>query len=385
MSNQDPLFQDFPNVTKKEWLEKVVKDLKGKPLESLHWRIDGIELTPFFHQDDLVDQNYGGQEMRELNEWEIGEYIDATSAKQANQDALEGLMGGAEALIFRLDNPFQDIDLAQLFNKIELSFISTHFQGKDIDMDPLGFLERLYNFLKNTDQDSKNIRFSIDFDPIGKELNTSPGDWVDILTFVREKLPQAQVIHIDGRGEFKSADQTVSELTELLLKSERYLTQLSDEGIELAQAVKLLKISLNIGSNYFVDLAKIRAFKILWGNLLKAYSIETPTEPFIEAHFAVSVQSEDSNTNLIKAATQAMSAALGGAQRVFVLPANKHTGETSSPFYRRMARNVQHLMKMESYLNRVVDPAAGSYYVEELTRQLVKNSWAKFQKKMGGE
>ena len=140
-----------------------------------------------------------------------------------------------------------------------------------------------------------------------------------------------------------------------------------------------IQFSIAIGKSYFVEIAKIRALKILWANVLKAYGWEA-TSPSIEAHLSPSCQSDNPYQNMIAATTQAMSAVLGGVDRLTILPANAAT-EKADDFTRRIARNVQHLLKMEAYFDRVIDPAAGSYYIEQLTEQLAKQAWKVIQQK----
>ncbi|MBK9488574.1 MAG: hypothetical protein IPO07_07135 [Haliscomenobacter sp.] len=127
-----------------------------------------------------------------------------------------------------------------------------------------------------------------------------------------------------------------------------------------------------------MEIAKLRALRLLWQNVLKAYGVQTSALE-IAAHFAPASQDEHPNTNLIRAATQAMSAVIGGANQLYVLPSNASLHESPTPFTRRIARNVQHLLRLESHLDKVIDPAAGSYYIEKLTEELAHKAWAIFQ------
>ena len=118
--------------------------------------------------------------------------------------------------------------------------------------------------------------------------------------------------------------------------------------------------------------------RILWFNVLKAYGLSEP-DLFIAAYFAPDTQDENTHTNMVRAATQAMSAIIGGAKELYILPANVGAGENPTAFTRRIARNVQHILRLESYLDKVQDPAAGSFYIEKLTEELAKKAWAIFQ------
>ena len=131
--------------------------------------------------------------------------------------------------------------------------------------------------------------------------------------------------------------------------------------------------TVQIGSSYFVEIAKLRAFKLLWGNVLTAYNA-VPTLPRLFATTSPLKANDDVNIHKIQATTQAMSAVMAGIETLTVAPSEPND------FGRRIARNVQHLLSLESYLDRVADPAAGSYYIEKLTEQLAEAAWAEFQK-----
>ena len=140
------------------------------------------------------------------------------------------------------------------------------------------------------------------------------------------------------------------------------LATILKKGVHLMDTLNLkdgnsFQFSLPIGKSYFVEIAKIRAFKILWANVLAAYEVQNVVAPTIEVHFSKTEMTDDTNTNMIHATTQAMSAVIGGVERLTVLPSDKK----GSAFTKRIARNVQHLLKMESFMNRVHDPAAVSY------------------------
>ena len=165
----------------------------------------------------------------------------------------------------------------------------------------------------------------------------------------------------------------------LYSKSTTFLKRLGEEWIPAAVTNQHLQFSVAISTSYFVEIAKIRALKILWANVLNGFGLAEEPLPPIAAHLAAETQTDEQEYNMIKAATQAMSAAIGGASLLYLPPADLLTQGESSPFTRRIARNVQHLLQMESYLDQVVDPAAGSYYIEHLTQRFCEQAWKKFQ------
>jgi methylmalonyl-CoA mutase len=146
-----------------------------------------------------------------------------------------------------------------------------------------------------------------------------------------------------------------------------------DNSLSIKEITQTICLSISIEKSYFLQIARLRALRLLWYNLLANYDT-VPTELPINVIFNTTEVSDNENQQLIEAATMAMSAVLGGATRLTVLPA---TFEDTA-FAQRIARNVQHLLKMESYLDKVIDPAAGSYYIETLTEDLAQRAWERF-------
>jgi methylmalonyl-CoA mutase len=149
----------------------------------------------------------------------------------------------------------------------------------------------------------------------------------------------------------------------------------------LAQTQSAVQFKIKIGRSYFLEIAKIRALKILWANLQKAWNLSIQPA-YIQAELDPQSQDDNPNKNMIRAATQAMSAVIGGADTLFVLPADEQKDPVGTAFSRRMARNVQHLLKLESHLDKVEDPAAGSYYIQQLTDQLCDLVWEQLRQEV---
>jgi methylmalonyl-CoA mutase len=165
-----------------------------------------------------------------------------------------------------------------------------------------------------------------------------------------------------------------------LTRGNLYLQKLTERGLSPADAASILHFSVSVGKSYFFEIARIRAFKLLWLNVLKAWNAPL-NYPVLDARFQPEAYSDELYTNMIRATTMAMSAILGGADRLTVLPydAGRASQATySQSFSRRIARNVQHLLKMESSLHEIPDAAAGSFYIEKLTQQLAEKAWEGF-------
>lgn len=379
MSNSSNLFEEFPPVSKSEWLAKIEKDLKGKPLADLQFHLEeDITLEPFYHPDDFSEAFAPLGSSQSSATWQIGEYIDVQEVKPANTQALEALQGGANALLFELHHELSADELAALLEGIQLEYISINFGQYFPGKRPALLLERFYNLLKITEKNPAAIHGSIDFDAILDWAEPPFGELAEVVLFCNQEMPHFRVIEVDARRLHSGVERTSNELALTIAKGSEYLAQLSEFDISAEVANQHLQFSIAISTSYFVEIAKIRALKLLWANVLKAY--KAPIEmPFIEVHFAPESQDNNPNTNMIRAATQTLSAVVGGANRIYVLPSNAALGKSATSFTRRIARNVQHLLQLESHTDKVIDPAAGSFYIEKLTDKLTEQAWTKFQ------
>ncbi|MEO1437513.1 MAG: methylmalonyl-CoA mutase family protein [Bacteroidota bacterium] len=202
---------------------------------------------------------------------------------------------------------------------------------------------------------------------------------LNAIEFADTAFPKARLIKVSGHFLHNNQNSLARELAFLAAFASEYLNQLTERGLSPDKVASRMFFSISVGGQFFVELAKIRALKLLWTAIQRAYGIDSPESAVIHVVTSSKTQVEDQNTNMISATTEALSAVLGGIHSLDVLPANVRQ-ETPTKFTRRIARNVQHLMKSESHLDWVDDPAAGSYYLENLTTQLANVAWSKFQK-----
>lgn len=367
------LFSEFPAVSKADWLRQIEKDLKGKPLEDLNWQApNGLIISPFVHADDF--ETAPVPLSASASSWEICEDIQVTDPGAANRQALDALEGGAEGLCFWLEKALEPGDFGQLLAGIHLDFIGLHFAGTAVSANPGQILANLDILATQRGLSATQLRGSLAYDPVPV---SSIVDWrylADLLEFAREKFPHFKIIQVSASPE--------SDLAGLLQNAQIYLQKLSEKGVPVAETAGFMQISMPVGKSYFLEIARLRAFKLLWFNLLNAWKAPLQT-PHIIASFDSKVYTDDLYTNMIRATTLAMSAVQGGVGRLTVLPYDAgREAQAAYPqaFSRRIARNVQHLLKMESALDEVADPAAGSYYIETMTQQLAEKAW----KEIGG-
>jgi methylmalonyl-CoA mutase len=369
------LFQEFEATTKAQWLARVERDLKGKSLTELTFEKGPPEgrlsILPFAHADD-----FAGKNLEPIignvagNSWAIGENIEVVNNdfREGNKQALTALMGGANALFFKLKTYPADNQLNTLLENIEFEYIETHFNVSSEENTLLSFLE---NFKKIISKKGKNVKIlSL---PLGGSVSTDSKEMPkEVLLWIKENLPLFKIITIEGSVFHKDSEQVVEELTQILLEGEKQLNYLKYNDLDINLFKNNIQFNVSIGISYFIEIAKIRALKLLWGNVLKAYDVP-PSLPSIHAKISKESFIEDAHKNKIRVTTQAMSAVLAGVNSLTIDPTE------DSDFGKRISRNVQHLLQLESYLDRVADPAAGSYYIEQLTNQIAEAVWQRFQ------
>ena len=368
------MFTDFTPSSKAQWLTQIEKDLKGKPFDDLRWHLGkDFVFEPFYHQEDSERKNIG---FASSNDWNICETIEVENEdyKTANRLALDALIGGANALNFVISNDTSANEMEVLLADIELSYIATHFffVGKKTRLAQKK-LEHFYDIAKKRGNDTSLLKGSLHIAPLGHAPN-----WANtsaLIIWIKTHLPSFRGITVNACSFHTEPENVADELAKTIALANSFLSELSEQGMSLEAVNNTLQFTISIDKSYFINIAKIRALKLLYLNVLKAYQIKNNILPPIIANFASLSFDENENTNMIRATTMALSAVSGGVDTLDVLPSDYR----NLPFGRRIARNVQHLLKMESYMDKVSDPSAGSYYIEQLTETIATKAWEKFQ------
>ncbi|MFZ4543047.1 MAG: methylmalonyl-CoA mutase family protein [Saprospiraceae bacterium] len=364
------MFEQFSPTTKTNWKSQIEKDLKGKPYHDLIWKLnEDLSLEPFYTREEIGFAEPLAQ--RSDNNWHIAEKIEINDCKVANKVALECLLGGADALELSISRKLADHEIEQLFLDIEVPLIDVHFNFHSSEIDEIqSFAITFQQILQTRGNDVKKVNGSISF-----PLQDSSTQWLkikDLLIWVNIHLPRFQILNVNASNAAVVQDQLLHSIQQGVL----IIDKLSELGVTLPDIHKNIRFHLAIGKRFFEQIAAIRALKLVWLHVQKAYEILHLEIPPISATFSEKDYDENQNTNMIRATTIALSAALGGVDCLVVMPADL-LGETA--FQRRIARNVQHLLKMESYIDRVADPAAGAYYIEQLTHEFARQVWEKFR------
>ncbi len=342
------MFTNFNDITATEWQEKLKKDLKDKAeFDDLYFNTsDGLHLAPFYTIEAQKDTPEPLNISKITNTWLIQELITVHTVEQANREALEALQGGAESLQFLVNNAINVADMKRLLDSVFLEMVRISFTGQYAHREPLKLWYAFCKVAQERGLVPDEVRLSIAADPIDTE---QLGSLLDAL----DDFPYIQVVDLYG------VKNNVQQLKGTLAAATTLLTR-------LPKLANRLQVSLPVGTSFMLELAKFRAFRQIWQRAHPDIVC-----PVLHGFTVPAALTDDVNRNKIAAATQAMSAVLGGADILTITPADAKTGK-SDAFNRRIARNVHHLLRLESHLDGVVDAASGSYYIEEATKQLVE-------------
>ncbi len=400
------LFSEFPPVSTEKWEEVINKDLKGADYEKkLVWRtIEGFKVKPYYRAEDLegleyLDSNpgqapYTRGKHTDNNVWDVRQDIRISDLREANRLALDAVQRGATALGFCAKGVKSVDDLATLLKGIYINAVSINFMCSD---DYLQLLKLYVEYAKKNGFDPKELCGSCEFDPFryalkhGRFHRGEEGDLEmakQLVDYGHEELPKFRVITVHGSFIHNAGSNIVQELGFSLAAANELVACLTDMGCKAHRVASRIVLNVGIGSTYFMEMAKIRAARLLWSKIVEQYKPECDCAYKLFIHATTSEWNQsvyDPYVNMLRSTTEAMSACIAGADSISVLPFDNAYKEADDFGY-RIARNQQLLLKEESYLDKIADPAAGSYYIENLTDQIAKGAWEHFLKieEMGG-
>jgi len=399
MVQKEKLFVHFPPVSTKEWLDKINSDLKGADFnEKLVWRTNaGFDVKPFYRIEDLENLRYintlpgefpyiRGTKTRN-NNWLIRQNIDITNYSEANRKALTILMKGIDSLGFIISDPESineknfDLLLERIFlGGVEINFSSN---GKALEI-----LDLLIKYVKKSWSDPDQLKGALEVDPLSRlmvngTLCIPPEDGFDYLASVvrsSTSLPHFTTININASNFTNAGADVVTELAFGISMGNEYLAQLTERGISADIVASKIRFSFGTGSNYFSEIGKLRAARLLWSVVTNGFHPQNGKNIKMNIHCVTGKFNKtvyDPYVNLLRTQTEAMSAVLGGTDSLTVEPFDivfRHPDE----FSERLARNQQLILKEEAYFDKVADPSAGSFYVENLTSLIAENAWKLF-------
>lgn len=408
--SKEKLFSDFSPVSTQEWMDKITVDLKGADFEKkLVWRTnEGFKVKPFYRQEDLeglkTTEGLPGQYpyirgiKKDDNTWFIRQDITVNDAAEANAKALDILNKGVDSLGFHIKAKELNAEyLDTLLKDICCECVELNFST--CQRHTLQLAQLLVAYFQKKGYAPEKLKGSLNFDPISKMMQKGK-DVSAVIATGKELVetlaayPHFRCIAVNSVQLNNAGAYIYQELGYALAWGNEYLNQLVEAGVPAALAAKKIKFNFGISSNYFMEIAKFRAARMLWADIVKQYAPKCPRTDCkntgadgtcycackMVAHAETSnfnLTLFDAHVNLLRTQTEAMSAAIAGVNSITVSPFDK-AYETPDDFSERIARNQQLLLKEESHLNRIVDPAAGSYYIENLTVAIAKQAWNLF-------
>lgn len=405
------LFEEFPPVSTEEWEEVISRDLKGTDYkEVLRWQTgEGIDPLPFYRKEDF--KKIGRKRPLEKTgkrSWDIVETIYRQDVTAANNAARTALDAGADSLQFYYQVLYTDGmlggDLAgtaiqnqqhftDLLENINLDKVTVHF---DSGLATPVLLAMLHNEVQRQGVAPGQTAATFSYDPfrsilLNGRMPKNPADFqhdiYQMFKFSKHSLPGVRPLCVDARTYHNTGASLVQELGLAMAAASEYLATLTDHGAETTEAGKHLCFYFSAGSNYFLEIAKFRAARLLWEQLIEAYGGDASAVPAY-LHGVTSRRNKslyDPYNNILRTTTEGMSASIGGCDSITLRPFDEHFRNTDD-FSERIARNAQVIMSEEAYLDKVKDPSAGSYYIEKLTDDIAREAWTFFQEveKAGG-
>lgn len=357
----EKLFEEFSPKTLQEWNDKIITDLKGKDYQNLIWDSpEDIKVSPVYNSESLSELN--GDTTHHHSDWEV----EQSFSSPTNKELLDALNGGASSLLLKevnkeaFENTLENVLIQHIQTSIEAPCLDTFIQ-----------------LLDKRALDKNAIKGSLYYDPLMSALQQGSFEtdlWTKFNAILEKasSLPSYKSLCIKGHEYHNAGASATQELAFTLAQLSEYLANNKDLNPNKIQ------LSLGVSTNYFFEIAKFRAIRILWEQILKAYKKESCS---LELRAETGLRTStvyDPHVNMLRTTSQCMSAALGGANIIHVNRFNA-AYKPKDDFAERMARNISLILKEEAYFNKVSDPASGSYYIEQMTNELSQNAWKLFQ------
>jgi len=387
------LFDQFKPVTPEEWRAKAEVDLKGADFDKkMVWRTnEGFNLQPLYRRVDLEGMKATESLPAEFpylrgtrlsNDWQVRQDIVVENAADANAKALEVLDKGITSLGFVLKKG-EKTDLRTLLKGIvmgaaEINILCCPMMAVEVTKDLVALIKEAHA--------EDTFVGSVNFDPFkrplrhGMPMTDKVVEMATELLKLAEPIAHLRVLSVDSILLNNAGAYIYQELGYALAWGNEWLAMLTDAGFTVDQVANRMKFNMGVSTVYFMEIAKFRAARTLWATIVKQYNPQTETACMMMVNAETTRFNQtiyDSYVNLLRSQTEAMSAVLAGVDSLVVTPFDAPY-KKSDDFSERIARNQQILLKEESHLDKVADPAGGSYYVEMVTKSLAEAGWKLF-------
>ncbi len=392
------LFSEFPPVSTEKWEEVINKDLKGADYDKkLVWKtIEGFKVKPYYRAEDLNDLEYLNTNPAEApyirgkkadnNVWDIRQDIKGDDMAKVNALAIDAVKRGATSLGFCACKADTKEAMGTLLKGLDLNTVKINFT---CSKDMLATLKLFVEVAKANGFDTQKVAGSANFDMYSHALlcgeyrggeEASYAEAKALVEYAQENLPNFRVLTMNGRHLHNAGSNIVQELGFTLAAANDMMAHLTDMGVKVGTVATNMMFNFATGSTYFMEIAKIRAARLLWSKIVEQYNpcCDCCYKVFINATSSTWNKSVfDPYVNMLRTTTETMSAAIAGVDSITTQPFDIAYKE-SDDFGYRIARNQQLLLKEESYMDKIVDPAAGSYYIENLTNSIAQYAWELF-------
>ncbi|MDQ5910258.1 MAG: methylmalonyl-CoA mutase [Pseudomonadota bacterium] len=425
-----PTFDEFPPTPYEEWRKVVDKFLKGAPFEKrlVTKTYENIDLQPMYRQEDIANLPQidslpgfapyvrGASAIGYVGgSWDVAQEIPCSTPAAFNEALQSDLARGQNAINLVLDHPTLhgidadqaeagDVgkgglslssvaDLAQALAGVDLETMPIYVQA---DTSALSFTALLAALIKQQGKSLAQLRGAIGMDPLGhlahyghlpRDLNGVYDVMAQLTGWAKANAPQLQTITVQGHPYHNGGASTTQELAFALATAVDYLRAMQERGLNIDDAAPRVRFAFSIGSNFFMEIARMRAARMLWAKIVQAFGGNAESQKMhIHARTSAWNQSMyDPHVNLLRGTTEAFSAIIGGCDSLHISPFDELI-RTPDEFSRRIARNTHTVLREETHITHTVDPAGGSWYVEHLTDAVARQSWSIFQEveKQGG-
>ncbi len=418
-------------TTKDEWRKLAEKELRGRPLEDLTWKtLEGIEVQPVYTAEDVEGLDHLGSmpgfapftrgpkaTMYAGRPWTIRQYAGFSTAEESNAFYRKALAAGQQGVSVAFDlatHRGYDSDHPRVVGDVGKAGVAIDsvedmkilFDGIPLDQVSVSMtmngavIPILANFIVTGEEqghDKAVLSGTIQNDILKEFMvrNTyiyppEPSMRIisDIIAYTSDNMPKFNSISISGYHMQEAGANLVQELAYTLADGREYVKAAIEAGMDVDKFAGRLSFFFAIGMNFFMEIAKLRAARTLWHRIMTEFGAQNERSKMLRTHCqtsGVSLQEQDPYNNVVRTAYEALSAVLGGTQSLHTNALDEAIA-LPTEFSARIARNTQLILQEETGITNVVDPLAGSYYVESLTNELIEKAWALMEEveEMGG-
>jgi methylmalonyl-CoA mutase len=397
-SPKTKLFDEFPPITPEQWEQIVISDLKGADYEKklISRTIDGIPIKPYYTSKDTAEYHFTetnpgefpflrGNDSKHSHEIRQTVFVEdyPTTAVKAGEIIGKGA-DSVEFVLCRKENiTVEDFEI--LLSGIDMTKNPVHLRAARYSAD---ILDSFVLYCKKKYQSPEQIKGSLNFDILGfqaisgkalPELSLFTKTKSDIESALKT-IPNFKLITVNGLFFRDAGASPVQELAFAFSSAVEYLHHATEAGLRAEQIIPRIAFSFGTGSDYFVEIAKIRAARVVWAKIAETYCPDNIEAAKMTIHSTTCNRNKtvyDPHVNILRTTTEAMSAILGGTDSLTVRPFDS-VYKTPDDFSERIARNIQIILKEEAYFDKSTDVAGGAYFIEYLTQAIIEKTWNLF-------